>query len=46
MTFCESHVEKLKRALNKTYKDGKEIGKIDDTRKELKKIMPAKLALA
>ena len=46
LTFCLGHVVKLKIALNKTYKEGKEIGKIDETRKELQKIMPAKLALA
>ena len=32
--------------LNKTYKEGKSIGKIDETQKRLKKLMPAKLALA
>ena len=46
MTFCESQQEKLTRALNKTYKEGKSIGKIDETQKRLKKLMPAKLALA
>ena len=46
LTFCESHQERLKRALNKTYKDGREVTKIDETRKELQRLMPAKLALA
>ena len=46
MMFCESQQEKLTRALNKTYKEGKSIGKIDETQKRLKKLMPAKLALA
>ena len=46
LAFCESQQEKLNRALNKTYKDGKSIGKIDETQKRLKKLMPAKLALA
>ena len=36
----------MTRALNKTYKDGKAIGKIDETQKRLRKLMPAKLALA
>ena len=31
MMFCESQQEKLTRALNKTYKEGKSIGKIDET---------------
>ena len=44
--FCERQQEKLTRALNKTYKDGKVVGKIDETQKRLKKLMPAKLALA
>ena len=46
LAFCEQQQEKLKRALNKTYKEGKSIGKIDETQKRLKKLMPAKLALA
>lgn len=46
LAFCENHAERIKRALNKTYKDGREIGKIDETRKELSKLMPAKLALS
>lgn len=31
LQFCEQQQEKLKRALNKTYKEGKAIGKIDET---------------
>ena len=46
LTFCEQQQDKLKRALNKTYKEGKAIGKIDETQKRLKKLMPAKLAFA
>ena len=46
LTFCEGQAEKLKRALNKTYKEGRAVNKIDDTRKELQKLMPAKLAIA
>lgn len=46
LLFCEQQQEKLTRALNKTYKEGKAIGKIDETQKRLKKLMPAKLALA
>ena len=46
LLFCEQQQEKLKRALNKTYAEGKTIGKIDETQKRLKKLMPAKLALA
>ena len=46
LTFCEQQQEKLTRALNKTYKDGKQISRIDETQKRLKKLMPAKLAMA
>lgn len=44
--YCEQQQDKLKRALNKTYKEGKSIGKIEETQRRLKKLMPAKLALA
>ena len=46
LAFCENQSDKLTRALNKTYKEGKVVGKIDETQKRLKKILPAKLALA
>ena len=46
LNFCEQQQEKLTRALNKTYKDGKSISRIDETQKRLKKLMPAKLAMA
>lgn len=46
LLFCETQQDKLNRALNKTYKEGKSIGKIDETQKRLKKLMPAKLAFA
>jgi hypothetical protein len=36
----------LTRALNKTYKEGKQIARLDETHKRLKKLMPAKLAIA
>ena len=36
----------MTKALNKTYKDGKEIARLDETQKRLKKLMPAKLAIA
>ena len=35
LAFCEKHQETIKKALNKTYKEGKAVSKIDDTRKEL-----------
>ena len=31
LNFCEQQQEKLTRALNKTYKDGKSISRIDET---------------
>ena len=46
LVFCEQQQEKLTRALNKTYKEGKSIQRLDETHKRLKKLMPAKLALA
>ena len=46
LTFCELQTDKLTRALNKTYTEGKAVGKIDETQKRLKKILPAKLALS
>ena len=46
LVFCEQQQEKLTRALNKTYKEGKSIQRLDETQKRLKKLMPAKLALA
>ena len=46
LSFCERELEKTNNLLNRTYKDGKEIRNIDDTRKELKLLVPAKLALS
>ena len=46
LAFCEKHAEKAKRLLNKTYQDGKDIKNIDHTAKVLKRLTPAKLALA
>ena len=43
--FCELQIEKIRRALAKTYKDGKDIGKLDETKKRLAKLGPARLAL-
>ena len=45
LTFCEQEAEKAKQALSQTYRDGKEISNIDNTRKILSKLTPAKLAL-
>ena len=46
LSFCERELERTNNLLNRTYKDGKEIRNIDATRKELKMLMPAKLALS
>ena len=46
LSFLESQQDKMTRLLNKAYQNGKEISKIDETQRKLKKIMPAKLALA
>ena len=46
LAFCEQHLEKLTKVLNKTYKEGKQISRQEETKKNLKKLMPAKLAMA
>ena len=46
LTFCKSHRERLRRALNKTYKDGTEVNKTDESQREPQRLMPAKLALS
>ena len=45
LAFCEQSLEKLNKTLNKTYKEGKEISKLDETSKRLKRLMPVKLAM-
>ena len=47
LQFCEQQTEKLKKVLAQTYKDGK-VGsaKQDESRRRLKKLMPAKVALS
>ena len=46
LEFCERELEKTNNQINRTYRDGKEISNIDMTRKALKTLMPAKLALS
>ena len=46
LAFCEQQLEKLTIALNKNYKEGKQISRQEETKKNLKKLMPAKLAMA
>ena len=46
LAFCEKQVKKAKRDLSKTYQEGKDIKNTDQAAKALKKLTPAKLALA
>ena len=43
--FCEAQIQKITKALNRAYANEKSILKIDETKRKLKKLVPAKLAL-
>jgi len=46
LDFCEKKSEVVKKQLNKLYKYGKGITKMEETTRKQKKLMPAKLALS
>ena len=45
LQFCEAQIQKITKALNRAYANEKSILKIDETKRKLKKLVPAKLAL-